>query len=104
MDTNRLFFLCGSVVVWFGRGIKKPPRFERGGQNDVAKLVLFGIIGLNGFRLDDDCGVATGERLALGGDGARHIARGESQSHGNSRGYSQCQVLNRLNKALFLSV
>lgn len=85
-------------------GIKKATPFERGGQNDVAKLVFLRVVGLDGFRLDDDCGVATGERLALGGDGARHIARGESQCHGNSRGHSQCQVLNRLNKALFLNL
>ena len=69
-----------------------------------AKLILLRIIRLNGLRLDDDSGVATGERTALGGDGARHIARGESQCHGNSRGHSQCQVLDRLDKALFLSV
>ena len=67
-------------------------------------LVFFRVVGLDGFRLDDDRGVATGERLALGGDGARHIARGESQSHGNSRGYSQCQVLERVSKALFLNL
>ena len=67
-------------------------------------LVLFGIIRLDRFRLNDDRRITTGERTALGGDGARHIARGKSLSHGNSRSHGQCQILNRLNKALFLNL
>ena len=49
-------------------------------------LILLGVIGLDGFGLDDDGGVAAGEGAALGGDGAGDIARGESQCHGDSGG------------------
>ena len=68
--------------MWFGRGIKKATPFERGGQNDVAKLIFLRVIGLDGFRLDDDCGVATGERTALGGDDVIELRRTLEQLSG----------------------
>ena len=36
----------------------------------LRTLILLGVIGLDGFGLDDDGGIAAGEGSALGGDGA----------------------------------
>ena len=47
-------------------------------------LILLRVIGLDGFGLDDDGGIASGEGAAFSGDGACDIARGESQCHGDS--------------------
>jgi hypothetical protein len=35
-----------------------------------CRLILLGVIGLDGFGLDDDGGIAAGEGAAFGGDGA----------------------------------
>ena len=67
-------------------------------------LILFGVVGFNRFGLDDDGGVATRQRLAFGRYRPRDIARGQSQCHRHSRRNRQCQILNRLHKALFLNV
>ena len=67
-------------------------------------LIFLCVVGLDGLGLDDDGRVAAGERTALGGDGARDVARGQSQCHRHSRRNRQCQILNRLHKALFLNV
>ena len=67
-------------------------------------LVLFGVVRLDGFRLDDNCCITLGERTALGGNGARHITRSKSQGHSNRCSNSQCEVFDCLDKALFLSV
>lgn len=41
-------------------------------------LILLRVVGLNGFRLNDDSRVTSGERSAFGGDGACDVARGKS--------------------------
>lgn len=66
--------------------------------------MFLSIIRLDGFRLDDDGGIAAGERFALGSDRARHIARGQPQGHRDGGGNSHCQVLDSANEALFLLV
>ena len=67
-------------------------------------LIFLGVVGLDGFGLDNDGGVAAGEGAALGGDGAGDIARGESQCHGDSGGDGHDEVLNGLPQALFLYI
>ena len=68
----------------------------------LLPLILLCVIGLDGFGLDDDGGIAAGEGAAFGGDGACDIARGESQCHGGSDGHDE--VLNGLPQALFLNI
>ena len=70
----------------------------------AAALVLLRVIRLDGFRLDDDGRIAMGQRFAFGSDRARDIARGQSHGHRDGGGDSQCQVLDGLDKALFLFV
>ena len=65
-------------------------------------LILLGVVRLDGLGLDYYCRVATGERTALGGDGARDVARGQAQCHRHGSGYRHSQILNRLHEALFL--
>ena len=43
-----------------------------------ATLIFLRVVGFDGFCLDDDCCVASGEGSAFGGDGAGYITRGES--------------------------
>ena len=70
----------------------------------AAALILLRVIRLDGFRLDDDGRIAMGQRFAFGGDRARDIARGQPHGHRDGGGDSQCQVLDGLDKALFLFV
>ena len=67
-------------------------------------LQLLRVVGLNGFGLDDNGGVATGEGFAFGGDGAGYIARGQSQSHGNGGSNGHDEVLNSLPQPFFLNI
>ena len=66
-------------------------------------LVLLSIVGFDGFRLDDDGCIATGERTAFGSDGTRDVAGRQSQCHRDRCGNSQCEVFDCLDEALFLS-
>ena len=46
------------------------------GRNSLSKkqqLILFGVVGLNGLDLDDDCGIALSEGLAFGSDSTGYI-------------------------------
>ena len=54
-------------------------------------LILFGVVGFDGFGLDDNCCITFGHGSAFGSDGAGYIARGESQSHsdGGSNGHDE---------------
>ena len=54
----------------------------------AAALILPRVIRLDGFRLDDDGGVAMGQRPALGGDGSGDIARGQPHGHRDGGGDS----------------
>ena len=59
---------------------------ENWGRNSLSKklqLILFGVVGLNGLDLDDDCGITLSERLAFCCDSTGYITRGKSQSHRN---------------------
>ena len=67
-------------------------------------LILFGVVGFDGFGLDDNCCITFGHGSAFSGNGTGHITRGESKSHRNGCGDRHCQVLDCLNEALFLSV
>ena len=67
-------------------------------------LILFGVVGFDGFCLDDDCCVASGEGTAFGGDGAGYIARGQSQSHSDGCSNGHDEVLNSLPQAFFLYI
>ena len=68
------------------------------------RLILPRIIRLNRLTLDNHRRIATRQRLAFGRYRPRDIARGQSQRHRHSRRNRQCQILNRLHKALFLNV
>lgn len=70
----------------------------------AAALILLRVIRLDGFRLDDDSRVAMGQGFAFGGDRARDIARGQPHGHRYGGGDSHSQVLDSLDKALFLLV
>ena len=79
---------------------------ENWGRNSLSKklqLILFGVVGLNGLDLDDDCGISLGEGLAFCCDSAGYITWGKSQCHRNRCSNSQCEVLDCLDEALFLS-
>ena len=67
-------------------------------------LILLGVVRLDGLGLDYYCRVATGERTALGGDSACHIARGQSECHGDSSSDGHHQILDGLPKAFFLNI
>ena len=67
-------------------------------------LIFLGVVGLDGFGLDDDGGIAAGEGAALGGDGAGDIARGESQCHGDGGSDGDDEVLDSLPQPLFLYI
>ena len=67
-------------------------------------LILLCVIGLDGFGLDNDGGIAAGEGAAFGGDGAGDIARGESQCHGNGGSDGHDEVLDGLPQPLFLYI
>ena len=67
-----------------------------------AVLILHRIIRLDGFGLDDDSRVASGEGAAFGGDGSGDIAGRQSERHGDSRGNGQRQVLDGFHEPLFL--
>ena len=67
-------------------------------------LIFLSVVRLDGLGLNDDGRVAAGERTALGGDGARDVARGQSERHRDGCGDSHCQVLDSLHEALFLNV
>ena len=67
-------------------------------------LQFLGVVGLDGFGLDDDSGVAAGEGAAFGGDGACDIARGESQCHSDGGSNGHDQVLDGLPQPLFLYI
>ena len=67
-------------------------------------LIFLRVIGLDGFGLDDDGGIAAGEGAAFGGDGAGDIARGESQCHGDSGSDGDDEVLDGLPQPLFLYI
>ena len=57
--------------------VNAPRKF--GGRNSLSKklqLILFGVVGLNGLDLDDDCGISLGEGLAFCCDSAGYITRG----------------------------
>ena len=55
----------------------------------LSPLVFHRVVRLDGFGLDDDSRVASGEGAAFGGDGSGNIARRQSESHGDSRGNGQ---------------
>ena len=65
-------------------------------------LILLRIVRFDGFGLDDHRRVASGEGAAFGGDGSGDIAGRQSESHGDSRGDGQCQVLDGFHEPLFL--
>ena len=62
-------------------------RFAPSYSSLASVLILLRIIRLDGFRLDDDGCVATGQRPALGGDGSRDVARGQAQCHCHGSSY-----------------
>ena len=64
--------------------------------------MFLSIIRLDGLRLDDDGGIAAGERFAFGSDRARHIARGQPQGHRDGGNNRHSQVLDSAHEALFL--
>ena len=67
-------------------------------------LQFLGVVGLDGFGLDDDSGVTAGEGAALGGDGAGDIARCESQWHGDGGSDGHDEVLDGLPQPFFLYI
>ena len=71
---------------------------------DRLGLILFSIVGFDSLDLDDDCGISLGEGLAFCCDSTGYITRGKSQCHRNRCSNSQCEVLDSLDKALFLCV
>ena len=57
---------------------------ERDGKDAVSTGVLQllgGVVGFDGLRLDDDCGIASLHILALRGDGSCHVAGCQSQRY-----------------------
>ena len=68
----------------------------------LSPLILHRIVRFNGFGLDDDSRIASGEGTAFGGDGSGDIAGRQSECHGDSRGNGQCQVLDGFHEPLFL--
>ena len=67
-------------------------------------LILFGVVGFDGFGLDDNCCITFGHGSTFGGDGAGYIARGESQCHGDGGSDGHDEVLNSLPQAFFLYI
>ena len=65
------------------------------------QLILFGVVGLNGLDLDDDCGITLSEGLAFCCDSTGYITRGKSQSHRNGCGNSQREVFDSLERHYF---
>ena len=68
----------------------------------LSPLVFHRVVRLDGFGLDDDSRVASGEGAAFGGDGSGDIAGRQSECHGESRGNGQRQVLDGFHEPLFL--
>ena len=60
-----------------------------GGLRGFFLLILHRVVRLDGFGLDDDSRVASGEGAAFGGDGSGNIAGRQSECHGDSRGNGQ---------------
>ena len=65
-------------------------------------LILHRVVRFDGFGLDDDSRVASGEGAAFGGDGSGDIAGRQSERHGDGRGNGQRQVLDGFYEPLFL--
>ena len=87
----QLLSMRETSFVWVGRATRRwQPKTK--GIWWVASLFLR-VVGLDGFRLDNHCRIATGERAAFGGDGTRDIAGSQSQCHRDGGGDSHCQVL-----------
>ena len=47
------------------------------------------VVRFDGFGLDDDSRISSGEGAAFGGDGSGNIAGRQSECHGESRGDGQ---------------